>query len=128
MLLATGLRNTLADAIDTAVGTTGSARFQNTGQTATYATCNLSNPAFGGAATGVITLSGTPTDTSAGAGTTTRCGFYTAVTAGTLLFTLGVNDTGTPEMTISNNVLSAADQVEISSLTVTVPAGAVDAT
>lgn len=127
MQLATTLRNTLADAIDTAVGTTGSARFQNTGQTATYATCNLSNPAFGAAATGVITLSGTPTDTSASAGTTTRLGFYTAVTGGTLLMTMGVNDTGTPDVTISNNVLSGGDQVEISSLTITVPAGTVDA-
>ena len=123
MQLGTTLRNTLADAIDTAVGTTGSARFQNTAQTATYATCNLSNPAFGAAATGVITLSGTPTDTSAGAGTTTRIGFYDAVTAGNLIFTLSVNDTGSPDVTISNNVLQAGDQVEISSLTVTVPAG-----
>jgi len=128
MLLATGLRNTLADSIDTAVGTTGSARFQNAGQTATYATCNLSNPAFGAAATGVITLSGTPSDTSASAGTAVRCGFYTAVTGGTLLFTLGVATAGTPDMTMSNNVLSGGDQVDITSLTVTVPAGAVDTT
>ncbi len=128
MQLETSLRNTLADAIDTALGGTASARFQNTGQTATYATCNLNATPFGAAATGVITLAGTPTDTSAAAGTTTRCGFYDAVAAGNLLFTLGVNDTGAPEMTISNNVLAAADQVEISSLTITVPAGTVDAT
>lgn len=123
MLIETSLRNTLADAIDTAVGTTGAARFQNGAQTATYATCNLSNPAFGTAATGVITLSSTPTETSASAGTTTRLGFYDAVTAGNLVFTLSVNDTGTPDVTISNNQLSAGDQVEISSLTITVPSG-----
>jgi hypothetical protein len=123
MQLGTTLRNTLADAIDTAVGTTGSARFQNTAQTATYASCSLSNPAFGAAATGVITLSGTPTDTSASAGTTTRLGFYDAATAGNLVFTLSVNDTGSPDVTISNNQLSLGDQVEISSLTITVPAG-----
>ena len=127
MQLTTSLRNTLADAIDTAVGATGSARFQNTAQTQTFATCNLSNPAFGAAATGTITLSGTPTEATASVGTTTRLGFYTAVTGGTLLMTMGVNDTGTPDVTISNNVLSAADQVEISSLTITVPAGTVDA-
>ncbi len=128
MLLSTSLRNTLADAIDTALGATASARFQNTAQTATYATCNLSNPAFGAAAAGVITLSGTPSDASASAGTTTRCGFYDAVTGGNLLFTLGVATSGSPDMTISNNVLANGDQVDITSLTITVPAGAVDVT
>ena len=123
MQLTTTLRNTLADAIDTAVGATGTARFQNAGQTATYAKCTLSNPAFGAAATGVITLSGTPTDTSALAGETTRLGFYDAVTAGNLVFTLSVNDVGSPDVTISNNTLTLGDQVEISSLTITVPAG-----
>jgi len=123
MLLADGLRTVLADAIDASLTTDGSARFQNAAQTITYATCNLSNPAFGSAATGVITLSGTPTETSASAGTTLACGFYDAVTGGALQFSLGVNDTGTPDMTISNNVLQASDQVEISSLTITVPAG-----
>ncbi len=128
MLLSTTIRNACADAITTALGGTSAARFQNTAQTVTYATCNLNATPFGAAATGVITLAGTPTETSASAGTTDRCGFYDAVTAGNLLFTLGVNDTGAPEMTISNNVLAAADQVEISSLTITVPAGAIDAT
>ena len=107
----------------TALTTDGSARFQNAAQTITYATCNLQNPAFGAAATGVITLAGTPTETSASAGTVLACGFYDAVTAGALQFSLGVNDTGTPDMTISNNVLQASDQVEISSLVITVPAG-----
>ena len=123
MLLATTLRNILADAIDTTINTggAGSAKFQNGAQTSTYATCALSATAFGAAATGVITLAGTPTDTSAGAGTTTKIGFYDGSAA--LQFTLGVNDTGSPEVTISNNVFQAGDQVEISSLTVTVPAG-----
>jgi len=123
MLLSDTLRSTLADAIDTAVnvGGGGDAKFQNGAQTATYATCSLGATAFGAAATGVITLNGTPTDASAGAGTTTKIGFYDGSAA--LIFTLGVNDTGSPEVTISNNVFQAGDQVEISSLTVTVPAG-----
>ena len=128
MLLSTTARNSLADALDDDIGTTGSARFQNAAQTATYATCNLSNPAFGAAATGVITLSGTPTDTSASAGTTARCGFYDATAAGNLIFTLGVASSGSPDMTISNTTLAGGDQVEISSLTITVPAGSIDVT
>lgn len=128
MLLSTTVRNSCADAIDDDIGTTGAARFQNTAQTATYATCNLQNPAFGAAATGVITLAGTPTDTSAAAGTTSRCGIYDAVAAGNLLLTLGVASSGSPDMTISNTTLALGDQVEISSLTITVPAGSVDVT
>ena len=128
MLLGTTVRNACAAAITTALGGSAAARFQNTGQTATYATCDLSATAFGAPSTGVITLDGTPTETSASVGTTTRCGFYDALTGGNLMFTLGVNDTGAPEMSISNNVLALADQVEISSLTITVPAGTVDAT
>ena len=126
MQLTTTLRNTLADAIDDAVNSgagTSTAKFQNAGQTATYATCNLSATAFGAAATGVITLAGTPTDTSASAGTTTRLGFYDGATSPNLVFTLSVDDQGTPDVTISNNQLQLGDQVEISSLTITVPAG-----
>lgn len=126
MQLGDTLRNTLANQIDAAIGTTGSARFQNTAQTATYATCNLQNPAFGTApdpGVGQITLAGTPTETSASVGTTTRCGFYDAVAAGNLIFTLSVNDTGSPDMSISNNSLQAGDQVQITSLVITVPAG-----
>jgi hypothetical protein len=123
MLLSDTLRSTLADAIDDAinVGSPGEAKFQNGAQTATYATCVFEAAAFGAAATGVITLAATPTDTSASAGTTTKIGFYDGSAA--LVFTLGVNDTGSPEVTISNNTFQAGDQVEISSLTVTVPAG-----
>ena len=128
MLLSTTARNSVVDAIDDDIGTTGAARFQNAAQTATYATCTLQNPAFNAGSTGVITLQGTPTDTSASAGTTARCGFYTAATGGTLIFTLGVASSGSPDMTISNTTLANGDQVEISSLTITCPAGAIDVT
>jgi hypothetical protein len=128
MLLSDTLRNALANQIDATVGTTGAARFQNTAQTATYATCNFQNPAFGTApdtAVGEITLAGTPSETNASAGTVTRCGIYNAVTGGTLIMTLGVNSSGTPDMTLSNTTLSAGDQVDITALSITVPAGSV---
>ena len=127
MLLSTTVRNSMADAIDDDLVAGSSARFQNAAQTQTYANCDLQTPAFGNAATGQITLQGTPTETSASSGTVARCGFYDAATGGNLLFTLGVASGGSPDMTISNTTLAAGDQVEISSLTITVPPGAVDA-
>lgn len=133
MQLSTTLRNTLADAIDTAVGTTGRARFYTTGLTTLLASAPCNNPAFGAAATGVITLDVTPAveDTSpAAAGTCVRLGFYANATAtsGAFQFMLGVATSGAPDVTMSNNVIATTDTVQISSLTVTVPAGTPDVT
>jgi hypothetical protein len=115
----------MADAIDTGVGAAGYARFQNAAQTATYAKVALANPAFGNASAGAITLDVTPTpeDTSPTAGTATRLGFYTAKTAGTLVFTLGINTSGTPDVTMADNTIATTDTVQLTSLVITVPAG-----
>jgi len=133
MQLSTSLRNTLADAIDTAVGTTGRARFYTTGLGTLLASATLNNPAFGAAATGAITLDVTPAvqDTSpAAAGTCVRLGFYTNATAtsGAFVFMLGVATSGAPDVTMSNNVIATTDTVQITSLVVTVPAGTPDVT
>ena len=133
MQLSTTLRNTLADAIDTAVGTTGFARFYTTGLTTLLASAACSNPAFGAAATGVITLDVTPAvedTTPAAAGTCVRLGFYasTAATSGAFIFMLGVATSGAPDVTMSNATIATTDTVQISSLTVTVPAGTPDVT
>ena len=120
------LRSTLADDIDAAVGTTGFARFYTASLTTLLASCSLQNPAFGSAATGVITLAGTPQDTTpAAAGTAVRLGFYTstAATSGAWVMLMGINTTGTPDVTMANNTIATTDTVQISSLTVTVPAG-----
>lgn len=133
MQLSNTLRSTLADAIDTAVGATGRARFYTTGLTTLLASCPLSNPAFGAAATGVITLDVTPAvedTTPAAAGTAVRLGFYTnaTATANAWVFLLGIATSGSPDVTMSNNTIATTDTVQISSLTVTVPAGTPDVT
>lgn len=131
MRLSTAVRNTLADAIDTAVGATGFARFYTASGTTLLASAACSNPAFGAAATGVITLDVTPAvedTTPAAAGTCIRLGFYPAATGayGTDIFMLGVATGGSPDVTMSNNVIATSDTVQVSSLTVTVPAGTPD--
>ena len=133
MQLSTTLRNTLADAVDTAVGATGRARFYTSGLASLLASATLNNPAFGAAATGVITLDVTPAveDTSpAAAGTAVRLGFYAngTATSGAFVFMLGVATSGAPDVTMSNNVIATTDTVQVSSLTVTVPAGTPDVT
>ena len=133
MQLSATLRNTLADAIDTSVGTTGFARFYTAALATLLASAACSNPAFGAASSGAITLDITPAvedTTPAAAGTCTRLGFYasTAATSGADIFMLGVHTTGSPDVTMSNNVIATTDTVQISSLVITVPAGTPDAT
>jgi hypothetical protein len=127
------VRTILADAIDTAIGATGKARFYSAVPGTLLASANCNNPAFGSAATGVITLDVTPAveDTSpAAAGTCTRLGFYidATVTASNFEVLLGVATSGGPDVTMANNVIATTDTVQISSLTITVPAGTPDVT
>lgn len=133
MQLVTALRNTLADAIDTDLGTTAFVRWYTTGLTTLLASAACSNPAFGSAATGVITLDVTPAvqDTSpAAAGTCVRLLFYlnNTDTSGLWRLQLGVNPSGAPDVTMANNVIATTDTVQLTSLTITVPPGTPDVT
>lgn len=131
MQLSTALIDILADAIVTAVGSTGFARFYTSGLTTLLASAALSNPAFPAASGGIITLDITPPveDTSpAAAGTCIRLGLYPASTGGSATFNLmmGVATGGSPDVTMSNNVIATTDTVQVASLTITVPAGTPD--
>lgn len=128
MQITTTLASTMADAITTAIGATGKARFYTTGLTTLLASAPCNNPVFPAAASGVLTLDVTPAvedTTPAAAGTAVRLGFYssTAATSGAWHVLLGIATTGTPDVTMSNNVIATTDTVQISSLTITVPPG-----
>ena len=122
MILETALRNVLADAIDNEINTgAGTATFVfETSGDVEVATINLQNPAFGAAATGVITLQGVPlSDSSATGGTIVQASVFDRDT--TKQFELTVGTSGT-EIIISSTVIGATDQVDLTALTVTVPA------
>jgi hypothetical protein len=125
MILTTALRNDLANQIDASVNTgTGTAQLKfETVADAALATLNLQNPAFGTAATGVITLQGTPlSDTSAAAGTCAQASVYDRTTpTAEKQFEMSVG-TGAQDIVISSTVFGAGDTVQLTSLTVTVPA------
>jgi hypothetical protein len=119
MILSTPLRNDLANQIDDSVNTgTGTAHAD-----AALATLNLQNPAFGTAATGIITLQGTPlSDTSAAAGTCAQASVFDRnVPTAEKQFEMSVG-TGAQDIVISSTVFGAGDTVQLTSLTVTVPA------
>lgn len=128
MQISTTLRNTMADAIDAAVGATGKIRFYTAAYASLLASASCNNPAFGAAAAGAIALDVSPPvqDTSpAAAGSCVLMGLYANGTAAASAFiaALGVATTGTPDVTMSNNVIATTDTVQVSSLTITVPAG-----
>lgn len=123
MILETATRNALADQIDTLVNTgTGTAQllFETSGD-AEVATINLQNPAFGAAASGVITLQGTPLeDTDATGGTVAQASIYDR--DGGKVLEMSVATSG-QDIDISSTSVGASDTVELTSLTITVPAG-----
>ena len=130
LILETALRTTLADAITTAIDYStssplgnGTLRFKTAASPmATVATINFSRPSFGAASAGVITMANAPkSDTNAAGGT---MAFFTinrkdntplmtgnvATSAATINFPAGV-------------VVTAGDTVQLTSFTITVPAG-----
>ena len=122
MILETALRNVLADAIDNEINTgAGTATFVfETSGDVEVATIDLQDPAFGAAAAGVITLAGVPlSDTSATGGTTVQASVFDQDTEKQFELTVGTSGT---EIIISSTVIGATDQVDLTALTITVPA------
>ncbi len=122
MILETALRNVLADAIDNEINTgAGTATFVfETAGDVEVATINLQNPSFGAAAAGVITLLGVPlSDLSATGGTTVQASVFDRDTTKQFELTVG---TAATEIIISSTVIGATDQVDLTALTITVPA------
>ena len=122
LILETGLRNALADAIDVQINTgagTAELRFETTGDVE-VATEALQNPAFGAAAAGVITCQGTPIeDTNATGGTVGQFSIYDRDGTKQLEGTVA---TAGADINISSTGVGAGDTVRLTSLTITVPA------
>jgi hypothetical protein len=132
MQIVSTLRNTLADAIDADIDSsnTGYVRFYNTALTIKVATMALeTGTCFNAATGGVITLQGTPKqDSGPAAGTVGRVGFYqnSTTAAGNWRVLCGVATSGSPDITMANNVVATTDTVELTSFSITVPAGTPD--
>jgi len=122
MVLETATRNALADAFDALVNTgagTAQLRLETSGDVE-VATFDLQNPAFGAAASGVITLQGVPIqDTSATGGTVAQGSIYNR--NGDKVSESPAATSG-QEITMSSLVVGAGETVTLTSLTVTQPA------
>jgi hypothetical protein len=122
MILETAARTALADNIDDYVNTgggTSNLKLETSGDVE-VATINFQNPAFGGAAAGVITLAGVPlADSSATGGVVAQGSIYNR--AGTKM-SESVAATSGQEITLSSLTIGAGETVTLTALTITVPA------
>lgn len=122
MILETATRNYLANAIDDLVNTgagTSNLKLETSGDVE-VATINFQNPAFGAAATGVITLAGVPLqDASATGGTVAQGSIYNR--NGDKVSESPAGTSGT-EIIMSSLTVVAGEVVTLTSLTITVPA------
>lgn len=120
--LETTMRNAIADAIDARVNTgSGTAQFVlETSADAEVAAFNLQNPAFGNAAAGVIAAQGTPlTDSDAAGGEIAQASLYDRDAAKLLEAAAA---TSGQEVTVSSTTVGVGETVNLTSLTLTVPA------
>lgn len=136
MRLAVATRNALANAYDDYINNTGAGTatikvYSGTQPTnpdtalsgnTLLATFNLTNPAFGNAATGTITLSSTPiASTGAAAGTATF--FRLFARDGTSAVADGSVGTSGADLNLNTTTISVGVAVEITSGSITVPLG-----
>lgn len=131
LTLETTLRNSIANAVTTAIDTTNTSPIGfgtlvfRTGASpqAEVATITFSRPSFGSASTGVITMADAPkSDTDATGGTMAVFTIHAA--NGTKLLTGTVGD-GSPIQDIAFTggvVVTAGDTVQLTSFTITCPA------
>lgn len=122
----TSTRNNLADQIDTDVngGTTDTAGdFQLIGTAATVlAEITLSDPAFGSATNGSMSLNGVPlTDTSAN-NSGSASSFKVRNKDNSTIYSGSVDSTGSPDLSIDNTNINSGQSVKIDSMTYSAPA------
>ena len=122
MILASVLQDILANLVDAEINTgagTADLMLETSGdvEVATFA---LQNPAFGSSSSGVITLAGvTLTDASATGGTVAQASIFDRDGTKQLEMTVAVSGA---ELDLSSLEIAAAEIVDLTSLTLTVPA------
>jgi len=122
----TAMRNTLADAVDTAIGTSGNLCFRLTGTVGSpgtvVATLPLSATAFGAASGGTITANAITSDTSAAGNASPVATATLQTSGGTVVVHCAVAASGSDINMSGGLTVANGDTVSCSSLTYSAPA------
>jgi hypothetical protein len=115
--------NAIVDLVDAGSGA-GTLVFYLANGSTEVATCTFSDPAFGNAAAGVATASAiTPdSDATGNAAAATIAKFLDSDATVVLSCAVSTIAAGTGDIQLSNNVITAGETVDVTALTVTVPA------
>lgn len=126
--LAVSLANTLADAVDTALGNAGTIKIYTGTQPATadtaasgtlLATFTLGSPGFGAASSGTITLAGVPLTVAAS--NTGTAGWFRIATSGASTILDGSVGTSGNQINLNTTSITSGVNVTITSGTITMP-------
>lgn len=122
----TTMRNTLADAVDTAIGASGNLCFRLTGTVGApgtiVATLPLSATAFGAAAIGTITANAITSDTAATGNASPVATATLQTSGGTVVVHCAVAASGSDINMTGGLTVGSGDTVSCSSLTYSAPA------
>lgn len=123
----TALRNTVADAVDNYLNTTGSTdasadmQIQNSSDTVLIE-FTLQNPAFGASSSGTITAAGVPISASAAAtGTASKGRLRDRANADAVLFSVTASGGG-GDVIVTNTSVSSGQSCSLTALTYSAPA------
>ena len=123
MQLTTATRNVVGDALGVLPDSGGKIKFYDSGDVL-IVECNMAADAFGAAASGVITAGTISQGTAVASGTITYCTTVDSGATEEWRNSVGLSGSG-KEFILSNTTLSSGDKLDITSYTVTVPAGTV---
>ena len=124
MQLTTATRNVAGDALGALpdVGGTGAAQFKDSGNV-TIVECALSANSFGASSTGVITAAAITQGTAVAAGTIDKCLILNGSDAEQWRYSVSTTAAGTGEIQGTTVTMGIGDKLDVSALTLTVPAG-----
>lgn len=118
VIYTTAVKNARLEAVVTSIGATGVLEIGTSGMGTVLFSVNLNNPA-GTAASGILTFSGFPKNTTATANGTAASARIRTATGGTDIVTgLTVGTTGT-DVIVNTTTVAISDPVQVTSATIT---------
>jgi hypothetical protein len=122
LIVTTALRDVIANALDDDINTSppGTLEFE-TAADAEVATITFQNPAFGAAATGVLTMAGQPLTDASATGSGTPVAQFSIYDGVPLKILEGTVQTSGGDINITSLTIAATESVELTTFTITVP-------